>query len=142
MWLKYVFQALQFLPFIVAGIEHIHAEAPGATKKQMAMDALGLASTVATGVLPEEHQAAVAAATQLASTTIDGVVKTFNAAGVFQKGKPVPAALTDFAPPVRPIAAVPAPAAMPTVSEPAAPATDDVDVTAAADLPTSRNCGE
>jgi hypothetical protein len=126
MWLKYLFQALQFIPFVVAGIEHIHGEAPGATKKQMAIDALGLASTVASGVLPEEHQAAVAAATELASTTIDGVVKTFNAAGVFQKGKPVPAALTDFAP-VRPIAAVPAPAAMPTVSEPAAPATDDVD---------------
>jgi hypothetical protein len=126
MWLKYLFQALQFIPFVVAGIEHIHGEAPGATKKQMAIDALGLASTVASGVLPEEHQAAVAAATELASTTIDGVVKTFNAAGVFQKGKPVAAALTDFAP-VRPIAAVPAPAAMPTVSEPAAPATDDVD---------------
>jgi len=126
MWLKYLFQALQFIPFVVAGIEHIHGEAPSATKKQMALDALGLASTVATGVLPEEHQAAVAAATELASTTIDGVVKTFNAAGVFQKGKPVPAALTDFAP-VRPIAAVAAPAAMPTVSEPAAPATDDMD---------------
>lgn len=103
MWLKYLFQALQFLPFVVAGIEHIHGEKDGATKKQMAMDALNIASTVAAGVVPEEQQAAVAAATQLASTTIDGVVKTFNAAGVFQKGpKPVPAALADFAP-VQPI---------------------------------------
>lgn len=124
MWLKYVFQALQFIPYIVAGIEHIRGEAPGATKKQMAMDALGLASTVAGEVLPPEHQPAVAAATKLASDTIDGVVKTFNAVGVFQKGKPVPAAFAPVA--VGPIPTVPAPA-VPIVA-----ATDDVEVAPAA----------
>ena len=118
MWLKYLFQALQFVPFVVAGIEHIHGEKDGATKKQMAMDALNIASVVAAGVLPEEQQPAIAAATQLASATIDGVVKTFNAAGVFQKGnaKPAPAALADFASVVPIATAAPIAAVEPVVT--------------------------
>lgn len=84
--------ALQNVPIIVAGIEHIHGEASGATKKQMAMDALGLASYTAQAVLPE-HSAAAQAATALASQTIDGVVAVMNAA----KEKPAAAAVSGAA---------------------------------------------
>lgn len=81
-WLVMLMRALQLVPVIVAGIEHIHGEASGATKKQMAMDALGLAYGTASGLLPNQ-QPAIDAATSFTSNVIDGVVNVFNASGVF-----------------------------------------------------------
>jgi len=92
-WIKMLMSLFQVTPLIVAGIEKVHADASGATKKQMAMDALGLATGVASSVLPGQAPA-IAAASQLASDVIDGVVATFNAAGIFQghtTSPPVPA---------------------------------------------------
>lgn len=105
-WLSYVLRALQLAPVVVAGIEKIHGEAPGATKKQMAMDALGLAQGTATAVLPED-QAAIDAATGLTSNVIDGVVSVFNATGAFKAAK---------------LPAAPAPVPIPAPSPPAAAA--------------------
>jgi hypothetical protein len=95
-WLKLLFSVFQLTPVIVAGIEQIHGDAKGSTKKQMAMDALKLATGVATGVAPQEGPA-IAAASQLASDVIDGVVATFNATGLFQH-KPAASGLVPGAP--------------------------------------------
>lgn len=111
-WLSLLMRALQLAPVLVAGIEHIHGEAPGATKKQMAMDALALASGTA-GVIAPEHAPAVAAATQLTSDVIDGVVSVYNAAGWNQAGgAAAAAAIPTLTPaPAPPAPAPPAPAA-------------------------------
>jgi hypothetical protein len=100
--LMYLMRGLQMLPMVVAGIEHIHAEAPGATKKQMAMDALGLAYGAASSLVPGE-QAAIDAATEFAGNTIDGIVNLFNQTGIFKSGA-APAVPTVVAP----VALVPA----------------------------------
>jgi hypothetical protein len=113
MWLTLLLRALQLAPVIVAGIEHIHGEKSGATKKQMAMDALALASGSA-GVLAPEQQPAIDAATQLTSNVIDGVVSVYNASGVFKGGGAIAAK-----PALVPAAPAPAPA----------PAVDQIDQT-------------
>jgi hypothetical protein len=81
-WITMLMRTMQLLPVLIAGIEHIHGEAPGATKKQMAMDALQLAYGGASALLPGQ-QPAIDAATQLTSDLIDGTVAVFNAAGIF-----------------------------------------------------------
>jgi hypothetical protein len=79
MWLQFLIRSLSSVPLIVAGIEAIHGEAlRGAEKKQMAMDALGLSSFVASMIDPQ-HTAIITAASQLASQTIDGVKAVMNA---------------------------------------------------------------
>lgn len=75
---------LALLPYLLMGIEQVHADAPGSTKKQLALESLGLASNAATAILPGK-QAEITAATQLASTAIDAVVSTANQLGVFKK---------------------------------------------------------
>lgn len=79
-WLNYLLRGLTLVPTVVQGVEQMHAGAPGATKKQLAMEALGFGSVVANSVLPPELQPAADAAAQLASATIDGVVAVMNAA--------------------------------------------------------------
>ena len=73
---------LPLLPGIISGIEYISKEAgtPGATKKQMALDALGLATGVAGVALPG-FAPEIQAASELASGAIDLIVKGFNVAG-------------------------------------------------------------
>ena len=84
-WLGKLMALLPMIPYIVAGIEKIHGSAiSGASKKDLAMQALGLASNTAETVLPGDAPA-VAAASDLVSGAIDGVVATFNAAGLFTK---------------------------------------------------------
>lgn len=116
MWAKYLMQVLQILPMIVTGIEHIHHDAPGATKKQLALEALGLAYGTASTVLPE-HQGAIDAATSLAANAIDGVVSTLNAAGVLQKVNAAAKAVQNMTQLPVPIAAVPAIAAPVTTAD-------------------------
>lgn len=106
-WLAYLIRALAAVPTIVAGIESIHgSNVAGATKKQMAMEALGLASAVAPAIDPQ-HQSAIEAATMLASQTIDGTVAVMNAAG----GKKIA--------PLQPPSALPAPGSTGAVTAPA-----------------------
>lgn len=72
-------QTLGALPYIVSGIEQIHANASGETKKQIALNAVGLAVGAGETIAPEIDPA-VAAATTLISATIDGVKAVYNAA--------------------------------------------------------------
>lgn len=88
--LAHILQVLPMLPAIVSGVELIHGNAlNGASKKELAMQALGLSSAVAAAALPEE-QAAIQAATTLASSSIDGVVALLKATK--QMPKPLPIA--------------------------------------------------
>jgi len=77
-------RVLGFLPLIgpvVAGIQQIHGDAvAGATKKQMALEALGLAKGVAGSVLPGS-QPEIDAASGLASSMIDAWVNFYKVAG-------------------------------------------------------------
>ena len=70
-WLSLV----QLIPAVVMGIQQIHADAAGATKKQIALESLGLATAAADAVLPPD-QAAMANA---ASGLIDNFVNLFHA---------------------------------------------------------------
>lgn len=80
MWLTALLQILTQIPSVVAGIEHIHGDAvSGATKKQLALEALGLAGGVVGINLPKQKPI-VDAVTTLASQTIDGVVSVMNTA--------------------------------------------------------------
>lgn len=102
-WLKYLVQALAMVPYVVSGIESIHGSTiSGASKKALAMQALGLSSSVAEAMDPGQAPV-IQAATQLASSTIDGVVAVMKAA------------TPKVAPSAQPVAA----AAPPAVVEPA-----------------------
>ena len=70
-WLSLV----QLIPAVVMGIQQIHADAAGATKKQIALESLGLATAAADVVLPPQ-QKAIADAT---SALIDNFVNMFHA---------------------------------------------------------------
>ena len=84
-WAKLVLLISTAIPKAVMGVEAISAgAATGATKKQLAMASLGLASSVATDVVPEQYQPAVQAATSLASVAIDNFVALMNSVGVFK----------------------------------------------------------
>lgn len=88
-WLTYVMKALSLVPYVVHGIESIHGDAKsGAEKKQLAMESLGLAESVA-GVVDPEHQPAIDAATSLVSNAIDGTVAVMNATKSVSSNAPV-----------------------------------------------------
>ncbi len=83
---------LGFLPLIgpvVSAIEQIHKDTVnGATKKQIALEALGLAGGAAGQVLPE-FGPEITAASSLASGMIDGWVNFYNAVGFEHPATPV-----------------------------------------------------
>ena len=83
MWLQYLMRGLSLAPVVVAGVEKLAGEAPGATKKQMALDSLALASGVGQAVAPEQA-GEIQAFSGLIGSTIDNLVGTLNAAGKFQ----------------------------------------------------------
>lgn len=88
-WLAMLFK---LVPYVVAGIEKIHGDqVAGSTKKQMAMDALGIATQGALTGVPNQA-AAITAASALTSGMIDNTVAFANATGLFQKGAPKPPA--------------------------------------------------
>jgi hypothetical protein len=88
-WLSNLVSILPLVPVVVAGIEQIHADTvSGAGKKQLALEALGLASGVAQNVLPGDTQE-IEASTALAGSVIDAVVAMFNRTGVFGHGTAV-----------------------------------------------------
>jgi len=84
----WLIKLLSLIPYVVSGIEQIHGdEKSGAEKKQLAMEALGLAATTALTLDPGQSEA-IQAAAALASGTIDGVKNVYNAV---KKTAPVPA---------------------------------------------------
>jgi len=83
-WLALISKLLAAAPVAVVGVEAIAGEKDGATKKQMALDAVGLSSAVADLVTPE-HKPMIDAATAAVSNAIDGIVAVANTAGDFNK---------------------------------------------------------
>jgi hypothetical protein len=90
----WMIKLLSLIPYVVGGIEQIHGDAKtGAEKKQLALEALGLAENAAAAA-DEKDAPAIQAAAALASTTIDGVKSVYNAV----KGKgaaPAPVPVPD-----------------------------------------------
>jgi len=77
---------ISLVPIIIAGVEHLHGDADSGTKKQMAQDAL----TMATGVFDVADPAQADTANNVSSsvsTLIDSTVDVFNSTGVFQHAK-------------------------------------------------------
>ncbi len=68
------FNLLALIPYVVQGIQVLHAEAPGATKKQLALDALGLATAAAGAVLPADQVAQANVVSSSVSAIIDSIV--------------------------------------------------------------------
>jgi hypothetical protein len=83
-WLALVSKLMAAAPVAVVGVEAIAGEKDGATKKQMALDALGLSSEVASLATPE-NKPMIDAATTAVSNAIDGIVTVANTAGDFNK---------------------------------------------------------
>jgi len=80
---KWLSLALSLLPGILQGVTAVEAAlkgAPGQTKKQTVMAAIGAAAAVGE-TLPEDH-------VKLVSALVDQVVGVFNASGVFSHGTP------------------------------------------------------
>jgi hypothetical protein len=126
-WMNLVIRALTNIPLIVAGIEHIHGDAKsGAEKKQLAMEALGLASIVAPQIDPGD-QPMIDAAAGLASQTIDGVVAVMNAGKAAAKTPNAAPQMPQegLKPPVPISPLAPQPQAMPAGESPKAPSSLD-----------------
>lgn len=75
-WLNVMLRVLAAVPSAVLGAQAIATNAPGATKKDIAMASINVAGLVAQTAIPESKQA-VAAATAAASNLIDAVVEAF-----------------------------------------------------------------
>ena len=70
-WLSLV----QLIPAVIMGIQQIHTDAAGATKKQLALESLGLATAAADAILPPDQ----AAQANAVSGLIDNFVSLFHA---------------------------------------------------------------
>ena len=78
-FLLYFAKIVPLIAPVTAAIEALVTEAKaGASKKQLALDSLGVATAVAQTIDPA-HTAAVSAASTLVSTTIDSIVALQNA---------------------------------------------------------------
>lgn len=83
-----ILSLLQFLPIVsliapvMQGIQQVHGDAvAGATKKQLAMESLGLATATADAALPGALKPEADAVSAAASEMIDVFAKLFNATG-------------------------------------------------------------
>lgn len=81
--LGWVLKCLTLAPFVVQAIQEMHANLPNEAKKDLAMDALSIA-TGAAKMLDPAHTEVITAANALASNVIDGSVAVLKAAGAMQ----------------------------------------------------------
>lgn len=88
MWLQYSARAFSALPYIIAGIQHVHGDAlSGVEKKNLALEALGVAYMGAEMVDPV-HAPQIQAVTSMAGTAIDAIVTLMHAAKEAPAGLP------------------------------------------------------
>ena len=100
----WLIKLLSLIPYVVSGIEQIHGETKtGVEKKQLAMEALGLAATTALTLDPGQSPA-IQAAAKLASQAIDGVKEVYNAVKAAPAPAPAPAAAAPTASALAPTA--------------------------------------
>lgn len=94
-WLSYLMKAMAAVPYVVMGIQTLHGAATSGTdKKQLALGALGLATTVADAELPADEAKQADAVSLLIGNSIDGWVSAFhanNAPGFGTTANPTPA---------------------------------------------------
>lgn len=79
-WSEFLSRMLQFAPVVVYGVEKVMADAPGATKKDVAVSILTHGAEVAGAIAPNQ-QPAVEAVRNAAGAIIDATVAIANATG-------------------------------------------------------------
>jgi hypothetical protein len=87
-WMRLATTILGLAPYVVAGVEKLHAEASGATKRQLAQDALSLAVSTAAACAPGQQQA-VQGIGDAVGQVIDATVALANASGDFTHKQPL-----------------------------------------------------
>jgi len=90
-WLQYFTKSISALPYIIAGIQAIHADAKGADKKTLALESLGLATATAGVLLPPDQAAQAQAVSGAVGSIIDNLVTALhglNAPGFGTNSKP------------------------------------------------------
>lgn len=83
-------KAITMIPAVVQGVEIIHQGASGSTKKEIALQALTLASGVAAAIDSKDTET-ISAVSNTVGSLIDSTVSLFNQTGLFQ---PKPQAVT------------------------------------------------
>lgn len=83
-------EVFKLIPYVVAGINTIHAEKDSATKTQMAQDALNIATQAAAQVLSPEDQQIAAVASGAVSAGIQSLQAVHDAIAT-KPAAPVPA---------------------------------------------------
>jgi hypothetical protein len=97
-WFTKILGAIPLIGGVVAAIEKIHGDAvSGASKKQLALEALGLATAGAEAVLPGD-KLLVDSASALVSQAIDLTVSLFNRLGWPHQPVPIVAPVAPAAP--------------------------------------------
>lgn len=83
-WMSLI-SLINIIPSLIVGIQQIHKDAgtPGVTKKQLALESLGLAGGVAGATLTGQNAAYANVATQLAGNLIDQFTAAFKATSSF-----------------------------------------------------------
>lgn len=72
------FSLIQLVPLTIIGIQQIHSDTvAGVTKKQLAMESLGLAGVVSSNLLTGSNATLAAGTAQLASSMIDQFTTLF-----------------------------------------------------------------
>lgn len=102
-WGVFLTKLLTLAPGIVQGVEVLKAESDSASKKQVAMDSLLLATGIANYTDPAD-QGLIAPLSAVASGVIDAIVTGNNQAGVFTHKSPVPIKPVPKPAPVNPAA--------------------------------------
>src|SRR5882757_6910562 len=81
-WISILQMILKLTPYIVAGVQQLHPNTPGTTKKQIAADLLNTAVSGATAVLSPQNAAIAQVIGGTASQIIDATVQANKVIGV------------------------------------------------------------
>lgn len=106
-WLKLI---LQLTPYVVVGVEKIHADLSGAGKRQAAQDALTIATAAALETDPGDSTT-TQTASAITGLIIDSTVANLKKSGVLQSSKQAPAQQLPLPTPPAPPVVEPAPVA-------------------------------
>lgn len=85
------FTLLGLLPYVIAGVDAIHRDAPGTSKLQKVRQLFGLASAGAVAVLPPDQAAIAQVAGDSADATIGAIVARMNDKGILTHKTPAAA---------------------------------------------------
>lgn len=79
-WTSILADIFKLVPYVVAGVNTVHAEKDSATKTQIAQDTLSIATQAATSILSGSNAVAAAAASSAVNAAIASVQSVHDAA--------------------------------------------------------------